>query len=51
MDGTGLEQITFDPGFDGFPAFSPDGRKLIWASGRADPKSSDVNLFVADWRP
>ena len=26
LDGTGLEQVTFNPTFDGFPMFSPDGR-------------------------
>jgi hypothetical protein len=31
--------------------FSPDGKKLIWASQRVDPKSSDVNLFIADFKP
>ena len=47
----GLEQITTDEGFDGFPMFSPDGKKLIWASQRADSKSMDVNLFIADFKP
>ena len=27
LDGTGLEQITFDPVFDAFPMFSHDGKK------------------------
>ena len=26
VDGSGLERITFDVGFDGFPMFSPDGK-------------------------
>ena len=26
VDGTGLEQVTFNDTFDGFPMFSPDGR-------------------------
>jgi Tol biopolymer transport system component len=51
LDGSGLEQITTDEGFDGFPMFSPDGKKLIWASQRADSKSMDVNLFIADFKP
>ena len=29
-----LKRITFDDGFDGFPAISPDGRKMIWTSSR-----------------
>ena len=50
-DGTGLTQITNDAGFDGFPMFSPDGKKLIWAGGRFATGERDVNLFIADWRP
>ena len=50
VDGTGLEQITFSETFDGFPMFSPDGRKLVWASNRHSVKPTDTNLFVADWR-
>jgi Tol biopolymer transport system component len=30
--------------------FSPDGKKLVWASGR-DTKAGDLNLFLADWKP
>jgi Tol biopolymer transport system component len=51
LDGTGLKQITNDEGFDGFPMFSPDGKKLIWAAGRHATGERDVNLFIADWRP
>jgi TolB protein len=29
-----LKRLTFDEGFDGFPAISPDGRKMIWTSSR-----------------
>lgn len=50
VDGTGLEQITFSDKFDGFPMFSPDGRKLIWASNRHSGVPTDTNLFIADWR-
>ena len=40
-------RVTFTPGFDGLPVFSPDGKKLCWTSGRtADGKSQ---LFLADW--
>jgi hypothetical protein len=50
--GTRLERITTAPGFDGFPLFSPDGRRLALASNRATPAGShDTNVFVADWRP
>ena len=49
-DGTNLEQITFDETFDGFPMFSPDGKKLIWASNRHAEKQGETNLFVAEWQ-
>jgi Tol biopolymer transport system component len=44
-----VEQVTFSPVFDGFPMFSPDGRKLLWASNRHDAKPNETNLFLADW--
>jgi Tol biopolymer transport system component len=50
VDGTGLEQITFSDKFDGFPMFSPDGRKLIFASNRNSTVPTDTNLFIADWK-
>jgi Tol biopolymer transport system component len=49
-DGTGLEQVTNNLEFDGFPMFSPDGRSIVWASGRVNGPS-ELNLFIADWRP
>ena len=49
--GTRLERITAAPGFDGFPLFSPDGKRLALASNRATPPGAhDTNVFVADWR-
>jgi Tol biopolymer transport system component len=49
VDGTGLEQVTFDETFDGFPMFSPDGTKLVFASNRHSTNPRDTNLFIADW--
>ncbi|HYN10306.1 MAG TPA: hypothetical protein VES67_23165 [Vicinamibacterales bacterium] len=49
VDGTGLEQVTFSETFDGFPMFSPDGTKLVFASNRNSTKETDTNLFIADW--
>ena len=49
LDGTGLEQITFDPVFDSFAMFSYDGKKLIFASNRNAAADHDTNLFIADW--
>src|SRR5690606_24647265 len=33
-DGEGLERITFNDTFDGFPMFSRDGKTLVFASNR-----------------
>lgn len=48
-DGSNLEQITFADDFDGFPMFSPDGKRLAWASNRNGKKPHETNVFVADW--
>ena len=48
-DGTGLEQVTDNPTFDGFPMFSPDGKYLVFASNRYGSKEGNTNLFVAEW--
>jgi Tol biopolymer transport system component len=48
-DGTGLEQVTTYAGFDGFPMFSPDGRRLAFASNRNGSRPGETNVFVADW--
>ena len=50
-DGSGLERITFNPTFDGFPMFSPDGKRLAFCSNRHNAKAGDTNVFVADWVP
>ena len=49
LDGTGLERITFNTTFDSFPMFSPDGRKLSWASNRNPQKRHQTDIFIADW--
>jgi len=48
-DGSHLEQVTTDPEFDGFPQFSPDGKRLVWESGR-NAAPGELNVFVADWK-
>ena len=40
-------RVTFTDGFDGLPVFTPDGRKLSWASGRTEDSSPQI--FIADW--
>jgi TolB protein len=49
IDGIGLERITYNETFDGFPMFSPDGKKLVFASNRNAAKPGDTNVFIADW--
>ncbi len=37
-----LTRFTFDPGLDNFPAWTPDGRRLVFSSGRA---GGTLNLY------
>jgi tricorn protease-like protein len=30
VDGSALERVTFNDTFDGFPMFSPDGKKIVF---------------------
>jgi Tol biopolymer transport system component len=30
--------------------FSPDGRRIVFASNRMDQKPGDTNVFIADWK-
>lgn len=48
-DGGDNERITFCPSFDGFPMFSRDGSRLIFASNRAGADPRNTNLFLAEW--
>ncbi len=50
LDGTGLEKITTNPTFDGFPMFTSDGKKLVFASNRNATKPHETNIFIADWK-
>lgn len=49
VDGTGLTRITRNTVFDSFPMFSPDGRKLVFASNRNPQKPRATDIFIADW--
>ncbi len=40
-------RVTESAGFDGLPAFSPDGTRLTWTSNRTANKSSQI--FIAEW--
>ncbi len=49
LDGGNLRQVTYTDVFDGFPMFSPDGTKLVFASNRYGSVEGDTNIFIADW--
>ena len=50
-NGEGLQQISKGAAPATDPAFSPDGKKLVWASNRGDAAgTSSTNLFIADWK-
>ena len=44
-----LPVITFSPDFDGFPMFTGDGKRLVFASNRNGKQPHETNIFVADW--
>jgi TolB protein len=48
-DGTHLGRLTFNMVFDGFPMFSRDGKKLVFASNREPQKPRATDIFIADW--
>lgn len=51
LDGTGLERVTWNPGFDGFPSFSRGGDALLWTSLRRTSEAGQTHIFKASWRP
>jgi Tol biopolymer transport system component len=40
-------RVTFQDGFDGLPAFSPDGTRLAWTSNRTPQNNSQI--LLANW--
>ena len=50
VDAEGQHQpvrVTHTAGFDGLPAFTPDGRQLAWTTNRTAGKKSQI--FLASW--
>lgn len=43
------ERVTFQDGSDGSPAFSPDGKYVVFASSRLAKTAGETNLFIARW--
>jgi Tol biopolymer transport system component len=48
-DGSGMEKVSRDKGFDAFPMFSPGGKYIIFSSNRNNGGTRDTNLFIAEW--
>ncbi|MEK6238332.1 MAG: biopolymer transporter Tol, partial [Planctomycetales bacterium] len=42
-----VQRVTDAPTFDLLPVFSPDGKKLMWTSGRSQDHTSQ--LYLADF--
>lgn len=48
-DGTNIQKISNDKGFDAFPMISYDKKKIIFSSNRNNGGTRDTNIFIADW--
>lgn len=48
-EGADIQKISHDGGFDAFPMFSPDGKKIVFCSNRNNGGTRDTNIFIADW--
>lgn len=49
-DGSSLERLTYG-GFNSFPNFSADGKKVLFASDRRAKDRHEFNIFIAAWEP
>ena len=45
-DGSNLRQVTKHPGANWAPYFSPDGKRIIFASNMKDPKGPNFDLYL-----
>ena len=48
VDGSGLQQLTRDPGPDGLPAWSPDARRIAFVSSRDGLRAVALYVMNAD---
>lgn len=49
-DGSGQRQVTHDPGASFAPYFTPDGRRIIYASNFEHPTGRNFNLYLVPVR-
>ncbi len=47
-DGTEIRNLTNHPDFDGYPAMSPDGKGIAFASNRDGELPQDFNIYLMD---
>ncbi|MCI0451619.1 MAG: M28 family peptidase [Candidatus Latescibacteria bacterium] len=47
-DGTGVEQLTSEPGYDGGPFFTPDGSRIVWRRFSEDGTIANVFTMKPD---
>ena len=47
-DGSSPLNLTNDPAFDGYPAWSPDGSKIVFASNRAGQTEGNFHIYIMD---
>lgn len=47
-DGSNVEQLTFSPGYDGGPFFSPDNQKVVWRRFNPDGNSAEIWTMDVD---
>ena len=47
-DGTGLMQLTDDPGWEEHPSWSPDGKRIVYDAGSSEPFSNSIWIMRAD---
>ena len=47
-DGSGQKRLTFTPGYDGGPFFSPDGRRILWRRFDTNGINADIYTMKLD---
>jgi Tol biopolymer transport system component len=47
-DGSGPKRLTFTPGYDGGPFFSPDGKRIVWRRFTEDGLLADIYTMNLD---